>query len=78
LPAGQAGRDVAGRFLVHPAGKIRFRYRWAPSAWLAAMYRGGIPAGGVVAAELAAWPPLEAVPEVWPGNRGEPGHDAGG
>jgi methionyl-tRNA formyltransferase len=60
LPAGCEGRDAAGPFLAHPGGKIRFRRRWAPRAWLVAVRRD-CPAGGVIAAERAAWPPLEAV-----------------
>jgi hypothetical protein len=62
LPAGCEGRDAAGPFLAHPGGKIRFRRRWAPRAWLAAVRRGGAPASGIIAAEKAAWPPLAALP----------------
>jgi methionyl-tRNA formyltransferase len=62
LPAGRAGRDAAGPFLAHPAGRIRFRRRWAPRAWLAAVRRGGAPASGIIAAEKAAWPPLGGAP----------------
>ena len=58
LPAGRSGRDAGGAFLAHPAGKVRFRYRWAPWAWLAAMLRGDRPAGGIAAAERVAMPPL--------------------
>jgi methionyl-tRNA formyltransferase len=54
LPAGCEGRDAAGPFLAHPGGKIRFRRRWAPRAWLAAVRRGGAPASGVIATEKAA------------------------
>jgi methionyl-tRNA formyltransferase len=61
LPAGCEGRDPAGPFLAHPGGKIRFRRRWAPRAWLAAVRRAGAPANGIIAGEKAAWPPLEAV-----------------
>jgi methionyl-tRNA formyltransferase len=62
LPAGRVGRDAAGPFLAHPAGRVRFRRRWAPRAWLAAVRRGGAPASGIIAAEKAAWPPLAALP----------------
>jgi methionyl-tRNA formyltransferase len=61
LPAGRLGWDAGGAFLAHPVGKIRVRYRWAPWAWLAAMQRGDRAAGGVSAAERAAWPPYEFV-----------------
>ncbi|HEX6013910.1 MAG TPA: formyltransferase family protein, partial [Geminicoccaceae bacterium] len=75
LPAGQAGRDAAGPFLAHPAGRIRFRRRWAPRAWLAAVHRGERPAGGIVAAERAAWPPLGGVPGAL--RQGDPNVGAG-
>ena len=58
LPAGAVGRDADGPFLAHSAGRIRFRYRWAPRAWLTAVRRRGAPASGLIAIEKAAWPPL--------------------
>lgn len=61
VPAGQTGRDAQGYFLGHSNGKIRFRYHWSPQAWLAAMYRGDAVAGGIIAAEKAAWPPAAKI-----------------
>ncbi|HEX6013758.1 MAG TPA: hypothetical protein VFY87_18560, partial [Geminicoccaceae bacterium] len=58
-------------------GRIRFRRRWAPRAWLAAVHRGERPAGGIVAAERAAWPPLEAVPAARPSGNRRPQSAAG-
>jgi hypothetical protein len=73
LPAGCEGRDAAGPFLAHPGGKIRFRRRWAPRAWLAAVRRGGAPPSGIFATQKAAWPPLGAVvPEARPGRDRHP------
>jgi methionyl-tRNA formyltransferase len=75
MPAGQAGRDAAGPFLAHPAGRIRFRRRWALQAWLAAVRRGGAPASGIIATERAAWPPLGCAPGA--PRRGDPSIGAG-
>ena len=59
LVPGTLGRDEAGRFLAHPQGYLRLRYRWAPRAWLFALRRRGVPAAGLIAAETAASPLLE-------------------
>jgi methionyl-tRNA formyltransferase len=59
LAPGRIGRDSSGPFLAHPEGRIRLRYRWAPRPWLTALRRGNGPAMGIIAAEKAAWPPLE-------------------
>ena len=59
LVPGTLGRDGAGRFLAHPQGYLRLRYRWAPRAWLFALRRRGVPAAGLIAAETAASPLLE-------------------
>ena len=56
--AGRIARDADGPFLGHPAGKIRFSYRWSPQAWLSAMRRRGDAAAGLIANEKAAWPKL--------------------
>ena len=61
IVAGQTGRDAQGYFLGHPNGKIRFRYHWSLQAWLSAMYRGDAAAGGIIAAEKAAWPPAAKI-----------------
>lgn len=66
LAAGAVGRDAAGWFLAHPAGRIRYSYRWAPRAWLLAVRRGGTPASGMIAAEKATWPRLADVERASP------------
>jgi hypothetical protein len=69
---GQRGSDAAGYYLGHPGGKIRFHYRWAPRPWLTSNLRDSPVAGGLIAAERAAWPPLAAVPGAPHGQRPNP------
>ena len=73
LVPGTLGRDREGRFLAHPQGYLRLRYRWAPRAWLFALRRRGVPAAGLIAAETAAAPLLEPLLR---GYRAEGGRSA--